>query len=83
MALRKPIDWEAQPLGREPDLDTALRLGVSLSTVHRHRTRLGISAFRDTPAGRYEWSVKNRVTSAIASRIVTMWRELGGLRGAA
>jgi superfamily II DNA or RNA helicase len=43
---KMPIDWDAQPLGKEPDKDIANRLGRSTSTVTEARTRRGIDKFR-------------------------------------
>lgn len=51
---RRPvgIDWDAQPLGRVPDVDLARQLGVSANSVGGARRRRGIPPF-GTPRPRW------------------------------
>lgn len=41
----KNIDWDAQPLGKIPDVELAKRLGVSLASVWSARKKRGIAKF--------------------------------------
>lgn len=43
-ATKKPIDWDAQPLGELFDSDLAAKLGCSKQRVHQVRKSRGISA---------------------------------------
>ncbi len=45
--LRKGIDWGDHPLGEIPDVELALKMGVSSSTVYTARTRRGIPSSRE------------------------------------
>lgn len=50
-AARLPIDWDAQPLGREFDFEIAERLGCSTSAVFNQRAKRGIRPFIQTEEG--------------------------------
>lgn len=51
--MNKGINWDLQPLGKEPDMDLAARLGVWQSAVSRQRRKRGIPVFgRRTPLPR-------------------------------
>lgn len=45
---RGGVDWDAQPLGQEPDASLARRLGVSPTTVAKQRTNRGIERRQST-----------------------------------
>lgn len=53
MSEKRWIDWNAQPLGQEPDTHIARRLGVMHSGVRNQRLKRGIAAF---PKGKVDWS---------------------------
>jgi transcriptional regulator with XRE-family HTH domain len=52
---RRPIDWNAQPLGRQSDCEIARRLGVSYTAVWLARQERGIPPFVRHPI---EWDAQ-------------------------
>jgi hypothetical protein len=61
----KGIDWDAQPLGREPDYRIAKRLGVAPGSVSSARKARGIAAgFGTGPA------VGGRESPTLASLVI-------------
>ena len=42
--LRKGIDWDAQPLGKVPDSELAIELGLARGTVYMARRKRGIAS---------------------------------------
>lgn len=57
MHNRKGIDWDSQPLGREPDVEIARRLGVCKALVGRCRKSRGIARFSRKEGNGTSWSI--------------------------
>lgn len=53
---RTPIDWSAQPLGKEPDAAIAKRLGVSRELVRQHRVSAGVGRHEAEEQIPVEWT---------------------------
>lgn len=53
-----PIDWSAQPLGREPDGAIAERVGASVATVAYWRKKAGIPAFQQKRPTGTDWDAQ-------------------------
>ena len=78
------IDWDKQPLGKMPDTELGIRLGVSQSAVCKQRQRRLIPPYgkgvdwRKQPLGKYS---DNRIARALRVSVVVVaaHREAAGI----